>query len=103
MRAGRLDQRVTIERRQVGSGGLGQPSNTWVPLATVWASVEPLTGREFIQANTLQSPVAARVRMRYMAGITTADRVVHRGKTYSLEAVIDARSAREELVLMCKG
>ena len=41
--------------------------------------------------------------MRYRPGVTPADRVTHEGHTYGIESVIDVRSARRELVLMCQG
>lgn len=103
MKAGQLDQRVTVERLVQGSDPLGQPINEWVTLATVWAGVEPLVGREFFAATAAQSEVTARIRMRYRPGIRPADRVVHEGKTYGIESVIDVRSGNRELVLMCKS
>ena len=50
MQAGRLDQRVTLERFTTTTDDWGGPIEAWAPLATVWAAVEPLNGREFIAA-----------------------------------------------------
>ena len=103
MQAGRLDQRVTIERQSTTPGPLGQPVNVWAPLMTVWAAVDPLVGREYIAAGAMQSQVTTRVRMRYRPGIKATDRVIHDGKTYGIVSVIDVRSQGRELVLMCKA
>ena len=84
-------------------GPLGQPVNVWAPIATVWAAVEPLVGREYMAAGALQSQVTTRIRMRYRPGITSQDRVIHQGKTYGIESTIDVRSQGRELVLMCRG
>ena len=43
MKAGDLDQRVTVERFTSTEDELGQPIETWAPLFTCWAAVEPLT------------------------------------------------------------
>ena len=103
MKAGTLDQRVTVERLQGGVDELGQPlPDTWAPLFTCWAAVEPLVGREYIAAQSLVSEVSTRIRMRWRPGITPQDRVVHEGTIYQIESVIDVRSAHRELVLMCK-
>ena len=40
---------------------------------------------------------------RYRPGITAADRVIHNGKVYGVEAVADVHSSRRELHLMCKA
>jgi hypothetical protein len=45
----------------------------------------------------------ATVRLRYRPGITSADRVIHGAVTYNITAVIDIRSARRELHLMCRA
>ena len=103
MNPGALDQRVTLQRLQSGADEIGQPYTTWVTLGTTWASVEPLVGREYFAAGGAQSEVTTKVRMRYRPGITSADRLIHEGKQYDIESVIDVKSANRELVLMCKG
>ena len=104
MKAGQLDQRVTIQRRtMVQNPNTGAMVETWAPLFTTWAAVTPLVGREYIAAGALLSEVTARVRMRYRPGITPADRVSHGGTVYGIEAVIDVHSSRRELHLMCKA
>ena len=104
MKAGDLDQRVTVERQQGGFDELGQPlPDTWAPLFTCWAAVEPLTGREYIAASAAVSEVTARIRMRFRPWMTAEDRVIHDGTTYGIESVIDVRSEHRELHLMCKA
>ena len=104
MKAGSLDQRVTLERQQSGSvDELGQPLDEWAALGSCWAAVLPLQGREYIAASAAQSEVTTRVAIRYRPGITPADRVVHDGRIYNIVSVIDVRSGNDELVLMCRG
>lgn len=103
MNAGALDQRVTLERFTSTTDDWGGVVEAWAPLATVWAAVEPLVGREYLAAAALVAEVTARVRMRYRPGITSQDRVIHEGKTYGIVSVVDVRSGNRELVLMCKG
>lgn len=103
MKAGALDQRIVIERLIEGFDELGQPINQWLPIVTTWAHVEPLTGREYIAAGALLSEVTARISLRYRPGITAADRVIHNGKVYGVEAVADVHSSRRELQLQCRA
>ena len=104
MKAGQLDQRVTVERLSGGVDELGQPlPDTWAPLFTCWAAVEPLTGREYIAAQAAVSEVTARIRMRFRPWMTAQDRVIHNGTTYNIVSLIDVRSDHRELVLMCKA
>ena len=103
MQAGRLDQRVTVERFTSTQDELGQPIEAWAPLFTCWAAVEPLTGREYLAAQAAVSEVTARIRMRFRPWMTAEDRVIHNGTTYGIESLIDVRSDHRELVLMCKA
>lgn len=78
---------------------------TWSTVATVWAAIEPLSAREFIQSAAMQSKVSARITIRYRAGVTAAMRLVHLvdgadGKVYNIEGVLaDKESGREYLTL----
>ena len=103
MNAGKLDQRVTVERFTSTQDELGQPIETWAPLFTCWAAVEPLTGREYLAAQAAVSEVTARIRMRFRPWMTAQDRVIHNGTIYQIESLIDVRSENRELVLMCKA
>ena len=103
MRAGRLDQRVTVEQLVTIGDSWGGTVEAWAPLMTVWAEVSPLVGREYLAAQAAQSEVTARVTMRYRRGITAQDRVIHNGTTYNIVSLIDVRSDHRELVLMCRG
>ena len=104
MKAGQLDQRVTVERLQGGVDELGQPlPDTWAHLFDCWAAVEPLQGREYLAAAALVSEVTARIRMRYRPWMTSQDRVIHNGAVYQIQSVIDVRSEHRELHLMCRA
>ena len=103
MKAGQLDQRVTVERYTSTEDELGQPIEAWAPLFTCWAAVEPLTGREYLAAQAAVSEVTAKIRMRFRPWMTSQDRVIHNGTVYQIQSVIDVRSENRELHLMCKA
>ena len=104
MKSGQLDQRISVERLQGGVDELGQPlPDTWAPLFTCWAAVEPLTGREYLAAQAAVSEVTAKIRMRFRPWMTAEDRVIHEGTIYNIVSLIDVRSENRELVLMCKA
>ena len=78
MKSGDLDQRVTIQALSGGVDAIGQPlPDSWADVVTVWAAVEPLTGREYLAAGAMVSAVEARIRIRYRPGVTPAMRVLH--------------------------
>ena len=103
MKAGQLDQRVTVERYTSTEDELGQPIEAWAPLFTCWAAVEPLNGREFFAASTTLSETTTRIRVRYRPDLTVIDRINHNGTLYDITAIINPKSGDRELVLMCKA
>jgi len=100
--AGRLRHRVEIQNYEMTQNDWGEVIYTWSPWATVWASIEPLQGREFFAAQALQSQTTVRIRMRYRPGVTSVMRVLWGGQIYDIESVIEPQSRRQELQLMCK-
>lgn len=84
--AGRLRHRVRIEelRYLLDSNGdtwqddmTGETRQTWQEVATVSAAIEPLSAREFVQSQAMQSQVTARIVIRYRDGLNAAMRLVH--------------------------
>ncbi len=68
--------------------------------ARVWAGIEPLSARDFIAAQAVQSEVTARIVIRYREGVTAAMRIKHAGRLYTIHGVLpDAKSGREYLTL----
>lgn len=101
MGAGRMDKRVTLQAQTSTRNAIGEPVVAWADVATVWAAVEPLQGREFWAQQQVQSEVTTRVRIRYRAGITPDMRVVHQGRVLNIASVIDPQERHDEMQLMC--
>lgn len=75
--AGRLRHRVKIQRPVQTQDSNGDMITEWQAVATVWAAIEPLSARELIQSQAMQSQIVARVVIRYRDGITASMRLVH--------------------------
>lgn len=79
MPAGALDQRIRIEgETRVPDGGGGWTISGYGEVATVWASVRPLSAREALQAGQLEAAGTYRVTIRNRRDIdpTAAMRIV---------------------------
>lgn len=102
MRAGRLRHRVTVEQPSVADDGYGGQARSWSAFATVWASVEPLQGHEYFQAQQAQATVTHKVTMRHLDGVTHDMRVKLGSRALNIVSVIDTEERGRELVLMCE-
>lgn len=104
MQAGKLNKRVKISQLVTGSppvDSVGQPNTSWEELNTVWAAVEPLSGREFWAQQQVQSEITTRIRVRYRSDITVGMKAEYNSKTYVIKYVIDYQEEHKELWLMC--
>lgn len=97
---GRLRHRVTIERQVTTVNEFGEQETGWVPAGSVWASVEPLSAREFIRAQQMQSQVSARIVMRYRPDLDASMRLIHRGTVYNIAGVLPDKDSGLEYVTL---
>lgn len=104
----RLDERIRIERVTEASDGMGGVTQTWSELATVWASVAGVGGRETwaTMRTTGKGQFRAVIRWREdeygQPYYTNLDRVIWRGRTYAIQAVMPLGGRKEwiELALL---
>lgn len=87
MRSGDLDRRITLQSFETVSDGAGGSTTTWVDLATVWASVQQQSGREYFALGTTQTEVKRVFRLRWRNDITTLQRVVYDGQNHNIDEV----------------
>ncbi|MDE1484224.1 phage head closure protein [Xenorhabdus bovienii] len=107
MRAGRLRHRITIRKNESTRDSFGGIINNWVDVATVWAEVKAISGRERVASGAVFSEATVRIWLRYRADVTTANNITYhgantKGTAFDIMAVIpDAKHSRLEL--LCKG
>lgn len=103
MQAGRLDTRITIQRKTGGTDAWGAPlPEAWEDYATIWANVRHLSGTESIKAGADVSVVRASIRIRWRQDMTAGMRVVAGAQTFDVEAVLYGQR-REYVDLACKA
>lgn len=100
MRAGELDQRITLQNRSVTQDTFGQDITVWVDVLTVWAQVQALRGREFFAAAQVQQEKTLKVRIRYRSDVSPTWRFIWQGRVHDITSVIPV-GRKEMLELMC--
>ncbi len=105
--AGRLDKRIVLQfavETDDARGGGGRVTD-YVDTATLWASIDPGSGREFVDARQLTPDLSHIVKMRYRAGVTPKHRIRYVGngavRIFSIVSVADPLERHEQLILMC--
>ncbi|QWE17311.1 phage head closure protein [Polynucleobacter sp. AP-Nino-20-G2] len=101
MQAALLRKRLIIQSRSQVQDDYGQPLTAWVDVETVWGAVEPVSGRESISADAMQSSVTYQVVMRYRPGITAKMRIKYDNRFFDIQDVIDENERHRMLTLLC--
>ncbi|MDC9623754.1 phage head closure protein [Xenorhabdus sp. XENO-7] len=101
MQAGRLRNRITLQNFTQARLPSGQKVQEWQDIATVWAEVKHISGRELLASGAALSEATVRVWLRYRADITSASRLVFKGQVYDIQAVIPDGKCTQ-LELLCK-
>lgn len=100
--AAQFRHKVALQSRTTTVSALGEASHTWSTYAQAWASVEPLTGREYYENRATQGEVTHKVTMRYRAGIGPEQRIVFRSRNLEIVSVRNIEERDRLLVLDCR-
>ncbi|WP_335342482.1 phage head closure protein [Polycladomyces zharkentensis] len=93
---------MTLQKKTVIKDSEGLVTEIWTDIATVWAAVEPLRGREYFEAAAINAENTVRIRMRYKAGVKPDMRVIYSGRIFNITSVIDIDERHQEMHLMCR-
>ena len=104
MRAGQLRQRITIQSKDdsQSQNAYGEETPTYTNWATVWAEIEPLTGREFLDGKQITAEVTTRIKIRHRSGILPEWRVMFGSIYYDIQSIIHVEEREREIHLMCQ-
>ena len=101
MGAGKLNRRITMSGLSSGTDALGQPLQSWVDFATIWADVRFVSGIETIKAGREISTSRASVRIRRRANVSRQMRARIDGVEYDILDIIPSAD-RAWLTLICE-
>lgn len=102
MEIGRLRHRITLMRQVNEINDYGATITKWESVATVWAEVKPLSGREYFSAQQVQSEITTQIWLRHLDGIKPSMRVKFGKRFLEIVAVLNTQERSVSLQLMCK-
>jgi SPP1 family predicted phage head-tail adaptor len=105
---GRLDKRVTIQRRSATKDSYGQELDSWTTIAQVWAQVKPLGGRERMRnaAMVVESILTHTVTVRYSETLmppleADAWRILYGSRIFNITSSRDVEEDRRFIEFDC--
>ncbi len=80
---------------------LGAADEKAVERYAVWASVVPLSGREYEESQKLRAETTYHVKIRYADGIRSDFKLLYNGKLLDIVSVLNLDSRSREIRLVC--
>lgn len=102
LRAGELDQRITIQQPVSTQDVYGQAVNTWSDLCSVWAKVEGGWASEIEDSNEIMNVGKWTVHMRYRSDVTPEMRIKFGDLYLGIIGVENVMSRGTTLKLTCE-
>jgi len=106
MRAARLRHRLVLQKKVTArDAATNEKTTTWTTVDTVWGAIEPIRGRERVEAQALDAEYDVRLIFRYGSEITACDatwRATNGGKVYAFHAVINMDERNRQYEVLAK-
>lgn len=100
--AGRLNNRVTIQSRQVGVDAVGQPVDVWVNYVQVWANIKFVSGIDSIMGGAEFSVTKCSVMIRKRSDIKFGMRLLYDGNIFDIVSVRPDEENGDKMYLVCE-
>ncbi len=102
MDAGLMRHRIRIQAQTAEKNKLGERVDTWTDVVSVRASVNPISGREFMAAMQDHAAVTHRVTIRYNRAVRASMRILYGDRVFEILHIIDTFEQHREMTLLCK-
>lgn len=76
LQAGKLNQRIALQASTPTTSATGQRIDSWATVATVWADVQQIGGREQLRAGRELAQGEYSIRIRYRSAVKAGMRVL---------------------------
>ncbi|HAD25887.1 MAG TPA: head-tail adaptor protein [Alphaproteobacteria bacterium] len=100
---GDLRHRVTLQQVVDVADAGGGSTQSWQDVVTLWAEILPLSGGEDVRAMAVSSTQKYRLRLRYRADITPAQRFVRDAQILNIRAVRDRDGRGRWIECLCEA
>ena len=99
---GELRHRITFQKLNNSQNEYGEISEFWEDILNIRAGIYPISGKEFFAAETVNSEITHKVKIRYVEGLTPNMRINFNNRIFSIESIINFQEKNIELQLLCK-
>jgi SPP1 family predicted phage head-tail adaptor len=92
---GSLRERITVRRQaNVKNASTGGLTRTWKTVASMWAEVRSINGREAVIGSVLQGESVFQIVVRHRTDLKASDQVLWNGRELNITAPPEDREGR---------
>lgn len=100
MNIGSLNKRIDILTTTEGTNEVGDTVLVPSVFKTVWASINPVSGRDYIEAKKYQTELTYKITIRYLAGLTPDMTLQFKNRIFLIQDIINPFEHNESLEIM---
>ncbi|TGE33328.1 phage head closure protein [Desulfosporosinus sp. Sb-LF] len=100
MNIGCLNKRINILTTTESKNTVGDTILTPTVFKTVWASIEPVSGRDYVEAKKYQAELTYKITIRYLAGVTPDMTIQFKTRIFLIQDIINPFEHNESLEIM---
>lgn len=101
MDIGRTNKRIVFCRYAEDKNELMQEEQALKPIKKVWASVEPMRGKEYQEAQRIRPELTYKITTRYHREITPDMIIKFKDRHFQIVSIINVKERNEMLEIMC--
>ncbi len=94
---------LSIEQKTDKRGSFGETADDWREFGQVYGGIEPLSGRELLNADQVQADVTHRIVARFVTGVTPETRVRFHGRVFNILSATNIEERNRELEILAGG
>lgn len=88
MMVGRLRYRIDIEDFIIITDQDGFITEEFIPIATVWADITSVSGKEYLQSAQTISEVTSKIYIRYFKELKTTMRIKYDDRIFNIQSIL---------------
>lgn len=107
MNPGKLNKRIKILEFAEGEDGAGGYLDNWITgegwneIITVWANINPLSGRDLIMAQQTMSEITHKITIRYNSNIKSSHIIAYNSRRFDIQYIRNTQEKNTYLEILC--
>ena len=97
---GTLNRRITILTTVEGKNEAGDTILVPATFKTVWAGINPVRGRDYVEAKKYQAELTYKITIRYLVGVTPDMTIKFKDRIFLIQDIINPFEKNELLEIM---